>query len=1311
MMMLLKISYIIGLPLFVWVGLISHHLLITIEPTQAHNTVSNYTVGLSNQPMVISATKSVDNLTPAQNNFIEFKQTINRPTQKPQTEIDIYNGDIVIYTLALTKPETTKSITVEITNLLPENVLDDIECDITCTKVYEIETITDPFHNRKTTITTVRELTWTLHLPSSFVTKIVSFSGRVTCQTEQTAFRNQAFARNIDPDANDFIRSNDTQANIQVFVNGIGEALLSDRPTWCSEDGRGTIKADWADFDNDGDLDLVIASTAGLNVYQSDGYQLDLFWSNNEYILDARWADVIPTDTYLEIVSVGRSVDNNEDSEGENDIYRYNPTATVSSRRFERAKTFTSTKQLFLVEPGDFDNDNDVDLVVTTKATNPNIVRCPIRFYRNDGQANFVGSGACIGGTQGAKSLSIADYNNDGYLDLTAGLKNNFVQLFINQTNTTTNTTTTPFTVTKSQSIDSSSVSEAHDLAWGDYNNDGFLDLAAAFTLGETQQVRIYQNQQGQRFQLQTRLDTEAYQTPRAIDWGDFNGDGRLDLVVADIPPIIYQSTSTGFEPIDSLQVKGIPGSSEIPIIRAIDQNNDGDLDLFMGDLNGTSFIFTNYAPLLNPTITVVVDGFKAHSVAWGDVNNDGTLDLLLGGQDKTKIGSRIYKNSGKASPRFEEDPIYLDHSPGPHVAILGDVNGNGQLDIMLGTANEDAIYYLNEKEEAIEATPNLFDRLNTSTVAWGDADEDSNGLPDLLVGTHNGPLILYHNQTTNAELLLNPITIDNGPLATTSVAWADYDLDGNLDFAVGNKNQPTTIYRNLGQIGQNAPSFAKVWRSNQFYPSNNSVVAWADYDSDGDYDLTIGNNGYNFIYKNLVCENDESNCRNIPLRNSSTIDLTPDSVWTSPTAYHTTSLTWGDWDNDGDLDLAVGNYGQPDEVYGNVDGQLALLWRSNISYATTGLAWGDWDNDGDLDLAISQDGDDGNGVYENNYIIASHLLDDNFVEAMPLQNNPTYLHIESVSPTNSPLPYTSADILLSNAPTKGTIPINYIVYDADGSRNPLDTDATGDKILNATYQFSLDGGGTWQPATVGQAGEGVCDCSDEVDIDCKDFGSQADAQTCYNHCLAEGAGDVHELDGDGDGLVCEALIRPRQTLPLVTNLPTLRKGQATTFLWDARTDQAITDNGRFRICVAPQQDAGRIQRGLACALSPPFRVRATSCVWPDKPVITIKSNTASVQPGQMINFNKINQGKDVAIVEFLGNVKVGTGVLTYTWQIGDNEYHGQKYEHTFSEKGIYNIELTVTGESCPIKKEVKTARTVFIEVANVFLPTIFKGS
>ncbi|MCP4994790.1 MAG: hypothetical protein GY934_13565, partial [Gammaproteobacteria bacterium] len=161
------------------------------------------------------------------------------------------------------------------------------------------------------------------------------------------------------------------------------------------------------------------------------------------------------------------------------------------------------------------------------------------------------------------------------------------------------------------------------------------------------------------------------------------------------------------------------------------------------------------------------------------------------------------------------------------------------------------------------------------------------------------------------------PLNLGTDTKATLSVAWGDMDGDGDPDLAAGNDDQVNQLYKNDGQ--------------GNFTPLNLGTdtkatlsVAWGDMDGDGDLDLAVGNNGpvnnnnslgpfqVNQLYKNDGQGN-----------------LTPLNLGTDTKA--TRSVAWGDMDGDGDLDLAIGNEDQVNQVYVNTrQGRVALTNNLN---------------------------------------------------------------------------------------------------------------------------------------------------------------------------------------------------------------------------------------------------------------------------------------------------------------------------------------------------------------------------------------------
>ncbi len=127
-----------------------------------------------------------------------------------------------------------------------------------------------------------------------------------------------------------------------------------------------------------------------------------------------------------------------------------------------------------------------------------------------------------------------------------------------------------------------------------------------------------------------------------------------------------------------------------------------------------------------------------------------------------------------------------------------------------------------------------------------------------------------------------------------------------------------------------------------------NSSIAWADFDGDGDLDPVHGV----WQGKNRLLINDGEGQFTEP--------------WVSPSSFQTTSVAWGDYDGDGDPDLAVGNYGEPNQLFENDGGTLSLVWTSAEIDDTEVVAWGDPDGDGDLDLAVGNTNLSPNRLYIN---------------------------------------------------------------------------------------------------------------------------------------------------------------------------------------------------------------------------------------------------------------------------------------------------------------------------------------------------------
>nr|MBA3534336.1 VCBS repeat-containing protein [Ardenticatenales bacterium] len=1034
----------------------------------------------------------------------------------------VYNGDYITYTITLHNVGTTGVRDIHLEDILPPDKLEDIEClfDAECTPITESVTIKDPL-GVDTVVTVIRRLSWSIDTIAPQTTISRSFRARVTGQADNSSFDNRAYVFYYLTGENTgrVTNSEPVSTIVRVRVAQVGQASVSTAPTWFSSDLGGTLSQDWGDFDQDGDLDLVLATSSGGTIlYKNNSSSLEQYWRNEVLTIDnerlsygVRWAD-FDNDGDLELVTVGSSKDGTAATAGMTYIYRYNPAATTKKERFIQLDTFDSDYQMVRVEPGDFNGDGSIDLVVSTNSIN---ATCPVRLHLNSADVAdiFADTYQCVS-KEASANMKPADYDNDGDLDLVLGLFE--AQNVVLVRNAGVDSSNPLSTTLGSFVVDSSMLFLPYDFAWGDYNKDGYLDLAAGYPL--QREVRVYQNiaDGGRAFSDAMEFRTTLFRTPLALDWGDFDGDGSLELAVADSPPQIREfgkNPNTGRDEFLATSIvipdAVVKSGHQLWSLRAIDYDNDGDMDLSITDRDGPSMMLTGFVPALSTKAqTVGAKGqSSASSVAWGDADSDGDYDLLFGAAsvEQGAFGSTLYYNE---EGKFSNDNNDEYSGFGPHSVAFGNVDSDsaGDLDVAIGTIAQAQVYQGGEFFDSWTSE----DSFETRSVAWGDADDD--GFLDLLLG-NNGSVVLYLNQklATPPSLLTTPSWSDFHQKSTRSVAWGDFNLDGYLDFAMG--NTATTSNRVAVEVylnNQNA-TFTQVWSYSGVAsesPIDARSVAWGDYDGDGDLDLAVGTyNNANLIFENY-------NSATTPPAIEVSLSASP--VWASSERYPTTSLAWGDWDNDGDLDLAVGNYTAQttarifNQVYANLGSKpgsprLEWVWTAAQAQRTSGIAWGDIDGDGDLDLAYSQDSKEAqSGYYLNSYVSPSHH-EALYASTMPYANNPSYVTLGRPGSTDRAYFYSSPEILSGH--TDPIITITYKVYDPDGSRSSAVADAMGDNLVTTFYEYSLDGGGMWETASP---------------------------------ALSSGQ-------------------------PLTE---TSRLGQEGVFLWDAQEDAAISDNARFRIRV-----------------------------------------------------------------------------------------------------------------------------------------------
>lgn len=346
--------------------------------------------------------------------------------------------------------------------------------------------------------------------------------------------------------------------------------------------------------------------------------------------------------------------------------------------------------------------------------------------------------------------------------------------------------------------------------------------------------------------------------------------------------------------------------------------------------------------------INANLTGLINSDINWGDYDNDGYLDILETGYGTTYT-SKIYHNNGNGT--FTDINAGL---PGAYYSngVWGDYDNDGYLDFVLSGELSSSgtkitrIYHNNHNGTFTDINAGLPGVIWGTTV-WGDYDND--GHLDLLIsGAFDvAPWFItriYHNNGngTFTDIVANLPGINNSAVGH-SIAWGDYDNDGDLDILMAGEphNQPfiTRIYRNdngvFTDLGLNLPGVAY-----------GASVAWGDYDNDGNLDFII--NGYNSAsgtYPTNIYHNNGNG--------------TFTNIAAGLQAMYEGSVAWGDYDNDGLSDVFItgrdisSNYFG--KIYHNNGAGIFSAFTGTLPISCFGRAqWGDYNNDGALDFAIT---------------------------------------------------------------------------------------------------------------------------------------------------------------------------------------------------------------------------------------------------------------------------------------------------------------------------------------------------------------------
>jgi hypothetical protein len=468
-------------------------------------------------------------------------------------------------------------------------------------------------------------------------------------------------------------------------------------------------------------------------------------------------------------------------------------------------------------------------------------------------------------------------------------------------------------------------------LTRGDFNGDGLLDVVVADGAGAAVSLLLG----AANGTLQSHVEYATGTPPVAVASGDFNGDGKLDVAVAskqnnNVVVLLGKGDGTFQAPVayaTGLSPSGVVAgdfNSDNKFDLAVTNSADSTVSILLGNGDGTFQGQTTLATGTNPT-----------SVTAADLNADNKLDLVVTNAGNNTVSVLL----GNGNGTFQTPGVFATGAY-PVSAAVGDFNRDGSPDLAVANLNGDTVSILLGNGNGTFGTQ--------TTYATGDYPaaviaEDFNGdnKLDLAVADSNCDAAGTCSATGFVSVLLGngngtfqphvQYASGSGPQALLA---ADFNRDGRLDLAVANARENTVSVF----IGQGDGTFGTRNDQSTGGTSPSSVVT-ADFNGDSNTDVAVANQGSNTVTVSLGNE---------------------DGTFQSPQSFATgrspAIIAVADFNGDSKLDLAVTNSldNTVSILLGNGDGTFQPQTAVPAGTGPQGILAVDFNGDSKVDLTVA---------------------------------------------------------------------------------------------------------------------------------------------------------------------------------------------------------------------------------------------------------------------------------------------------------------------------------------------------------------------
>lgn len=395
-------------------------------------------------------------------------------------------------------------------------------------------------------------------------------------------------------------------------------------------------------------------------------------------------------------------------------------------------------------------------------------------------------SGPMVNDGGDSRAVNWIDYDNDGDVDLFVTNGPQFGENNFFYENNGDGTFTKIDTIAIAQDGKASDGS-----SWGDIDNDGDLDLFVANWWGQPNLLYINNGDKTFTFQSGMLMTTEASHSETG-SWGDFNNDGYLDLYVCNsggnLKNFLYENNGDGtFNKINDSFLNETFKSRNVDWV---DFNNDGLQDIFVtNESNQNENLYLNNGDdtfSIASVPSLLQNGGSTAGSNWEDIDNDGDFDVLLvnWGNQRNQL---LINNGDGTFTKLNEPPFTTDIS-NSFGSSIADIDNDGDLDIIISkaftTQKTSNLLYINNNDGTFTKSNDdaVQDSGWTYGIAFGDYDND--GWLDLFearcFGENENNVLFNNNGGSNNWIMLNLQGIVSNKSAIGAIVKLKTEISGN---------------------------------------------------------------------------------------------------------------------------------------------------------------------------------------------------------------------------------------------------------------------------------------------------------------------------------------------------------------------------------------------------------------------------------------------------------------------------------------------------------------------------------------------------